>query len=149
MTTGKAIALTRRAFVDKIMSLPFNMLSSFVIAFLLRSKRLLTLCLQSPSTVILEPKKKSATVSIFHPLHLFAMKWWDWMPWSSFFEYWILSEIFHPPLSPQDSLVPVCFLPIAWCHLHIWGYWYFSWQSWFQFELHPARHFVWCTLHKS
>ena len=65
-TTGKAIALTLWAFVDKVMSLLFNMLPRFVISFLSRSKRLLILWLQSPSTVILEPKKiKSATVSSF------------------------------------------------------------------------------------
>ena len=57
MTTGKTIALTRRIFVSKVMSLLFNMLSRFVIAFLPKSKRLLISCLQSPSAVILEPKK--------------------------------------------------------------------------------------------
>ena len=65
MTTGKTIALTRQTFVDKLMSLLFNMLSRLVIAFLPRSKCLLISCLQSPSAVILEPRKiKSATVSI-------------------------------------------------------------------------------------
>ena len=64
MTTGKTIALTRRTFVDKVMSLLFNMLSRLVIAFLPRSKRLLISWLQSPSAVILEPPKiKSVTVS--------------------------------------------------------------------------------------
>ena len=64
MTTGKTIALIRWSFVDKVMSLLFNMLSSLVIAFLPRSKRLLISWLQSPSAVILEPPKiKSATVS--------------------------------------------------------------------------------------
>ena len=73
--------LTRRTFVGKGMSLLFNMLSRFVIAFLPRSKRLLISWLQSPSAVILEPKKiKSLTFSIVS--HLFAMKWWDLMPWS-------------------------------------------------------------------
>ena len=68
MTTGKTIALTRRTFVDKIMSLLFNMLSRFVIAFLQRSKCLLISWLQSPSSVILEPKKiKSDTVSTVSP----------------------------------------------------------------------------------
>ena len=68
MTTGKTIALTRRTFVDKVMSLLFNMLLKFVIAFLPRSKRLLISWLQSPSAVILEPKKiKSVTVSIISP----------------------------------------------------------------------------------
>ena len=57
MTTGKTIALTRRTFVDKVMSLLFNMLSRLVITFLPRSKRLLISWLQSPSAVILEPPK--------------------------------------------------------------------------------------------
>ena len=64
MTTGKTIALTRQTFVDKVMSLLFNMLPRLVITFLPRSKRLLISWLQSPSAVILEPPKiKSATVS--------------------------------------------------------------------------------------
>ena len=64
ITTGKTIALTRRTFVGKVMSLLFNMLSRLVITFLPRSKRLLISWLQSPSAVILEPRKiKSATVS--------------------------------------------------------------------------------------
>ena len=56
MTTGKTIALTRRFFVGKVMSLPFNMLSRLVITFLPRSKHLLISWLQSPSAMILEPK---------------------------------------------------------------------------------------------
>ena len=68
MTTGKTIALTRWTFVGKAMSLLFNMLSRLVIAFLPRSKHLLISWLQSPSAVILEPKKiKSVTVSIVSP----------------------------------------------------------------------------------
>ena len=69
MTTGKTIALTIRIFVSKVISLLFNMLSRFVTAFLLRSKHLLFSWLQSPSAVIMEPKKiKSVTVSpsIYH-----------------------------------------------------------------------------------
>ena len=65
MTTGKSIALTRQAFVSKVMSLLFNMQSRLVIAFLPRSKHHLISWLQSPSAMILEPKKiKSFTVSI-------------------------------------------------------------------------------------
>ena len=68
MTTGKIIALTRRTFVGKVMSLLFNMLSKLVITFLPKSKRLLISWLQSPSAVILEPPKiKSVTVSIVSP----------------------------------------------------------------------------------
>ena len=68
MTTGKTMALTRQTFAGKVVSLLFNMLSRLVIAFLPRSNRLLISWLQSPSAVILEPKKiKSVTVSIVSP----------------------------------------------------------------------------------
>ena len=68
MTTGKTIAWTRWTFVDKVLSLLFNMLSSLVITFLPRSKRLLISWLQSQSAVILEPRKiKSDTVSTVSP----------------------------------------------------------------------------------
>ena len=79
MTTGKTIALTRWTFVGKGMSLLLSMLSRLVITFLPRSKRLLISWLQSPSAVILEPKKiKSLTVSIV--TRLVAMKLWDQKP---------------------------------------------------------------------
>ena len=83
MTTGKTIALTRRALVGKVMSLLFNMLSRLVLAFLSRSRHLLIPWLQSPSGVILEPKKiKSVTVSID------AFNLWCWrrllrVPWTA------------------------------------------------------------------
>ena len=70
MITGKTIALTRRTYVGKVMSLLLNTLSRLVITFLPRSKRLLISWLQSPSAVILEPQKiKSDTVSSF-PIYL-------------------------------------------------------------------------------
>ena len=80
-STGKTIALTRWAFVGKVMSLLLNMLSRLVISFLPRSKHILISWLQSPSAVIFRAQENS--LSLF-PLffHLFAMKWWDWMPWS-------------------------------------------------------------------
>ena len=71
MTTGKTIALTRQIFVGKVISLLFNMLSTFVISFLQRSKRLLISWLQSPSAVILETKKTSIC-------HCFPI----YLPWS-------------------------------------------------------------------
>ena len=68
MTTEKTMALTRQNFVGKVMSLLFNILSRFIIAFLPRSKCLLISWLQSPSAVILEPPKiKPVTVSIVSP----------------------------------------------------------------------------------
>ena len=78
MTTGKTIALTRPTFVSKVMSLVFNTLSRFVITFLPRSKHLLISWMQSPFTLILEPKKICHSFHFF-PL-LFVKKWWDWMP---------------------------------------------------------------------
>ena len=79
MTTGKIIALTRWTFVGKVMSLLFNKLSRLVITFLPRSKHLSISWLQSPSAVVLEPKKiKSDTVSTVS--HLFPMRLWDHMP---------------------------------------------------------------------
>ena len=73
MITGKTIALTRRTFVGKVMSLPLNMLSRLVIAFPPRSKCLLISWLQSPSAVILEPKKIVCQLFPLFP-HLFVMK---------------------------------------------------------------------------
>jgi len=119
MTTGKNIALTRWTFVHKMMSLLCNTLSRLVIDFLPRRKHLLISWLQSPSAMILEPQKRnSAALSIFP--HLFAMKWWDQMPWP-FFECWVLSQLFHSPLSASSrgSLVPLHFMQLGWCHLHI------------------------------
>ena len=74
MTTGKTIALTRRTFVGKVVSLLFNMLSRLVITFLSRSKRLLISWLQSPSAVILEPPKNKVS-HCFHCLPIY-------LPWS-------------------------------------------------------------------
>ena len=69
MTTGKTIALTRRTFVDKVMSLLLNMLSRLVISFLPRSKHLLISWLQSPSAVILEPKKIKSDIVFNFPVY--------------------------------------------------------------------------------
>ena len=112
MTTGKTIALSRWTFVVKVMSLLYNMLSRLVTAFLPRNKHLLISWLQSSSAVILELKKiKSATVSIVNPSICHEV--WDQMPWSSFFECWVLSQFFHSPLSlsSRGSIVPLSFLP--------------------------------------
>ena len=80
MTTGKTIALTRWTCVGKVMYLLFNMLSRLVIAFLPRSKSLLISWLQSLSAVILSPRKLSLSLFPLRP-HLFAMRWWNQMPW--------------------------------------------------------------------
>ena len=120
MITGKTIALNRWTFAGKVMSLLFNMLSRFVIAFLPRSKHLLISWLQSRSIVILEPKKiKSVTPPTFSPsichevMGLYAMM--------LVFSTLSFKPAFHSLLSPssRSSLVPLCFLPLGWYHLHI------------------------------
>ena len=94
MTTGKTIALTRRTFVDKVMSLLLNMLSRLVITFLPRSKRLLISWLQSPSAVILEPKKiKSDTASTVSP----SISYEVMGPDATILVFWMLS--FKPTFS--------------------------------------------------
>ena len=115
----------------KVMSLLFNMLSRFVIAFLPKIKHLLIPWLQSPSAVISEPKKiKCVTVSFVSSSICHEVMGSDAMIFL-FFQCWVLSQPFHSPLSPSSrvSLVPLCFLPQGWYHLHIWGYWYFSQKS--------------------
>ena len=80
MNTGKIIALNRQTFVGKVMSLLFNMLFTFGITFFPRSKCLLISWLQSPSAMILEPKKiKSATVSTFSPSICYEVRGLDAM----------------------------------------------------------------------
>ena len=149
MATGKTKALTIQSFVAKVISLLFNTMSRIVIAFLPKSKCLLILWLHSPSTVILEHKKiKYATISIFSPSIYHEVMG----PHATILVFWMLSfKLTFPCFSftfIKGSLV-LHFLPLGWCHLHIWGYWYFSWQSWFQFVLPPAQRFSWCTLHRS
>ena len=139
MTTGKTTVLTRQIFVGKVVSLLLNMLFNMVVAFLPRSKRLLISWLQSPFAVILEPPKiKSLTVAIVCPSVCHEVMGPDAM----IFVFWILN--FKPTFSlsftlSRGSLIPLRFLLYGWCHLHIWGYWYFSQQSWFQLVLHPVH----------
>ena len=112
MITGKTIALTGWTFVGKVTSLLFNMSSRLVIAFVPRSKCLLISWLQSPSAVILQPKKtKSVIVSILSPSVCHEVMGPDAM----IFVFWMLSlsQLFHSSLSlsSRGSLVPLCFLP--------------------------------------
>ena len=109
MTTGKTAALTRQTFVDKVMSLLFNMLSRLAITFLPRSKRLFISWLQSPTTMTLEPRKiKSATVftvspSIYHEVM---------GPDAMIFVFWMLS------FKPTFSLPSFTFSRVSWVPLH-------------------------------
>ena len=147
MTTGKTIALARWTFVGKVMSLLFNMLSRLVIALLLRSKRLLTSWLQSPSAVILEtPKIKSLTVSpsIWHEVMVLdAMSlvycMLNFKPTFSFSSFTFIKRLFS-----SSSLSALRVASSAYLRLLI-----FPLKSWFKLVIHPAWHFAWCTLHKS
>ena len=150
MTTGKNIALTRQAFVGKVMSLLLNTLSRLFTAFLPRGKCLLISWLQSPSGVILEPRKiKSLTVSTVFPSICHEVMGLD----SMIFIFWMLS------FKPVFSLSPFTFIKrlsssssfsakrvVLSVYLRLLK---FSQQSWFQLVLHPVWHFTWCTLHIS
>ena len=137
MTSGETIALTRWTFVGKVLCLLFNVLSRLAIAFLPRSKRLLISWLQSPSAVILEPKKiKSATISTVSLSICHEVMGPDTM----IFVFWTLS--FQPAFSLSFTFIKRLFssswLSAIWvASLHIWDYWYFSKLSWFQLVLHP------------
>ena len=132
------------------MSLFFNKLYRFVIAFLPRNKRLLISWLQSLSTVTLEPKKiKSLTVSSVSPSICHEVMGPDVMslvfcmlsfkpafPLSSFT---FIKKLFSSSLLAAIRVVSSVYLRFL----------YFSWKSWLQLVLHPAQHFSWCTLHIS
>ena len=105
-TTGKAIALTRWTFVSKVMSLLFNILSKFVIAFLPSSKLLLISQLQSPPAVVLEPKKiKSLTVSIVSPSRFSRQRVVLWLKFHDLEELCL----FQSDLGTQTLLDPIIF----------------------------------------
>ena len=121
MTTGKAIALTKKTFVNKVMSLLFNMLSRFLIAFLPRSKRLLISWLQSPSVVILEPPKlKSVTVFIVSSsicnevtaLDAMILVFWtlSFKPAFSLFSFTFIKRLFNSPLVSAIKVVLSAYL---------------------------------------
>ena len=149
MTTRKTIALTIRTFVGQVMSLLFNMLSRFVIAFFPRGKRLLISWLQPLSVIILEPKAiKSVTVSTFSSsicyevIGLDAMILVFWMlsfkPTFSLFSFTFIKRLFS-----SFSLSAIKVVSSAYLRLLI-----------FLPEiLIPAcelsQHFAWCTLHRS
>ena len=135
MTTGKIIVLTIQTFVDKVMSLLLYTLSTFVIAFLPRSKCLLVSWL----AVTICSDFGALENKICHCFHFVPI----YLPWSDRIEChdvmpWILWMLNFKPAfslysSPSSigSLVPLHFLPLEWYHLYIWSCWYFLWQSWF------------------
>ena len=149
MTTGKTIALTIQTFVSQGMSLLFNTLSRFVIAFPPGSKRLLIPWLQSLSAVILEPKKiKSVTVfsfspSIYHevmgPDAMILILWMlSFKPAFSLSSLTLIKRLFS-----SSSLSAIRVVSSAYLRLLI-----FLLAILFQHVIYPVRHFPRCTLHR-
>ena len=115
MITGKTIALTIWTFVDQVMSLLFNVLSSFVIAFLPRSECLLISWLQSLSAVILEPRKiKSGTCFHFFPFYLLLSDGTGWYD-LSFFNFEFQANFFTLHFHPhQEKAMALHSSTLAW-----------------------------------
>ena len=143
ITTGKTIDLTRQTFVGKGMSLLFNMLCRFSS----KEQCLLISWPQSPSAVILEPKKiKSVMVSIVSPsichevMESDAMVLVFWMlsfkPAFSLFSFTFIKRLFSYYLLSAIRVVSSVYLRLL----------IFLWQSWFQLVLLPVWHFTWCTV---
>ena len=151
MTTGKTIALTRRTFVGKVMSLLLNMLSRLFITFLPRSKHLLILWLQSPSAVILEPPPPNKVCHCFHsfPIYLHegmglgAMIWVFWMlsfkPTSPLSSFIFIQRVFS-----SSSLSAISVVSSAYQRLLI-----FLLAILIPACDSPVQYFAWCTLHIS
>ena len=150
MTTGMTVALTMWTFVGKVMSLLFNTLSTFVIAFLPGNNHLLISCLQSPSTVISEPKKrKSVTTSTFSPSICHEVMGQDpivlvFLIWSFKLAFPLCSFTLIKRFFSSFSLSAIRVVSSAYLRLL-----YFSWQSWLQVVIHIDQHVTWCTLHIS
>ena len=121
---------TTQAFVIIVMPLLFNMLSKFFIVFLPRSKYIFISWLQLPYCVFGAQENE-----IYHFFHLSPYICHEVMGADAMiFVFSSFVIFFHFPLSPSSrgSLFPLYFLPLKWYHLHIWGFCYFSWKSWFQ-----------------
>ena len=150
MTIGKTIALTRCTFVDKVMSLLFNILSRLVIAFLPRSKHLLISWLQSPSAVILDPPKiKSLTISIISPSICHEVMGLD----AKILVFWMLS--FKPTFSLSSfTFIKRLFSSSSYSAIRVVSSTYLRLLIFHPAILIPAcasssLAFAWCTLHIS
>ena len=135
--------------VSKVMSLLLLCYLGLSYLFFQGASFFLISWLQSLSAVILKPKKiKSVTVSIFAPSVCHEVMGQDAMT----LVFWMLSFMTNfftliKGLFSSSSFF-FFFLLLGWCNLHIWGYWYIFWQSWFQLVIHPAQQFAWCALQR-
>ena len=149
MNTGKTIALLYRPLLANWYLWLSNTLSRFMIAFLPRKQKSSNFMI-----AVTIHGDFGASYKICHFFHSLPLC----LPWSNGTRCHDLSFL-NVELNPAFSfsaftfikrcLVSLHFLPLEWYHLHIWGYWYFSRKSWFQFVTHAAWHFAWCTLHIS
>ena len=145
MTTGKTTALTRQTFVSKVMSLLFNMLSKFVIAFKKQTSS------NFMAAVTIHSNSGAQEEYICHCFHFFAF----YLPWSDetrCHDLVCLMLSFRRAFSISSfTLIKRFFssssLSVISGIICLWGCWYFSQQSWFQLVTHPARQFSWFTLH--
>ena len=148
MTTGKNIALTVQTFVAKgWLHFLIHCLGLSELSFQGASIFLFRGCSHHLQWFWNPPKIKFVTFSTFSPSICHKVMGLD--ATILVFECWVLIQLFHSPLSPSSrgSSVPLCFLPLEWYHLHIWGCSYFSQQSLFQLVSNPAWYFAWCILH--
>ena len=149
VTSGKTIALIIWTFVCKVMSLLFNTLSRFVIAFLPRSS-----CLYFMAAVTIQSDFRPQEEEICYCFHLFPFC----LPWTDGsgchdLSFLILSFKLAFSLS-SFTLIKRLFSSSSLSAFRVvsstyWGCWYFFWQSWFRLATHPAWHFTWYALHKS
>ena len=148
MITRKSTALTILTYAGKVMSLLFNTLSMFAIAFFPRSKHLLIM-----SAVTICSDFRAEENKICHCFHFFSICHEVMGPDARILLFWMLSFKLAFPLSSftfiKKFFIPLHFLPLEWYHLYIWGCRLFSLQSWFQLVIHPAQRFSWRAMHSS
>ena len=142
---GKTMVLMVHTFVGKVMSVLLKMLSGSVISFLPRSKQALFHFMAAVTVCSNFGAQENKICHCFYFFHLYLSCSYETRCHNlKFFDYWLLNQVYHSPLLPSSrgSLVPFCFLTLEWYHLHIWGCWYFSQQSWFQLVIHPDWNFA-------
>ena len=149
MTTAIIIVLTIQTFVGKMMSLLFHTLSRFVITFFSKKQG----SYDAVASVTICSDSGARENKICHCFHCCPM-YLQWSEWTRCYDlhFWMLNYkavfLTLPSDFHQVTLISLHFLPLEWHLMNIWGWWYFSGQSWFQLVSHPAWHSAWCTLHK-
>ena len=150
MTTGKTIALTKQIFANLVVSLLFNMVS---VRHSFPSKEQESFNFMAAFAICNDFGAQENKICHYFQFFPFYLPWSDGTGCHniSFLKVEFQARFFYSPLSPSSRgyLVHLCFLPLERHHLYIWGCWYFSLKSWFQFVIHLGQHFAWYTLHVS